>query len=73
MTRLPPTSAPEGALVLYCKTIEPVTWNIWVSVESEEIPALLAQLLKPRLLWYVIKSLIAAPARLLRNRVAGAA
>ncbi len=63
ISRLPPAKPPEGSLVLYCKTYDPVVWNIWISVEQTELPALLAQLLKPKLLWFVFKSLIAAPFR----------
>ncbi len=70
MTRLPPTSPPEGALVIYCKTTAPVIWNIWIAVDSEEVPALLAQLLKPRVLWYVCKALISGLTRPIRALVA---
>jgi hypothetical protein len=72
MTRLPPTKPPEGALVLYCKTTEPVVWNVWIAVEPDELPALLAKLLKPKLLWFVFKSLITAPFKSNRNMAARA-
>ncbi|MEH6549281.1 MAG: hypothetical protein V7744_04785 [Pseudomonadales bacterium] len=67
MTRLPPTKPPEGALVLYCKTTEPVIWNVWIAVEPDELPSLMAQLLKPKLLWFVLKSLVTAPFKSTRN------
>ena len=70
LTRLPPTSPPQGALVLYCKTTQPVTWNIWISVDSEELPTLLGQLLKPKLLWFIFKSLISSPFKSRRNLLA---
>lgn len=61
VTRMPPTSPPENSLVVYCKTYDPVVWNVWISVEPEELPALLRQLFKPKLLWFVLKALASAP------------
>ena len=63
ITRFPRTKPPEDSLVLYLKSYEPVVWNVWVSVDEEEIPRLLAQLFKPKLLWFVLRSLLRATFR----------
>ena len=33
MTKLPPTRPPEGSLIMYCKTYDPVVWCVWIGIE----------------------------------------
>ncbi len=61
MDKLPPTSPPEGALVVYAKTHDPVIWNLWIGFEAEDMPDLLKTALRPSVLWFVFKSLVKTP------------
>lgn len=58
MDRLPPTKPPEGALVVYCRTHEPVVWNLWIGFEPEDVGALLGFVLKWSTLSFMAKSLV---------------
>ena len=57
MDRLPPTEPPEGAMVVYCKTHEPVIWNVWIGFEPEDVGSLVGLALKPSTVSFVVKSL----------------
>ncbi len=58
MTKLPPTRPPEGSLIMYCKTYDPVVWCVWIGIEPEDMGALLRLALKKETLVFVFKSLI---------------
>jgi len=58
MTKLPPTRPPEGSLIMYCKTYDPVVWCVWIGIEPEDMRALLRLAFKKETLVFVVKSLI---------------
>jgi len=58
MTKLPPTRPPEGSLIMYCKTYDPVVWCVWIGIEPEDMGALLRLAFKKETLVFVFKSLI---------------
>ncbi len=37
MNRLPPTRPPEGSIVFYCKTWDPVIWDVWIGIEPNDV------------------------------------
>ncbi len=51
MTKLPSTKPPEGSLIMYCKTYDPVIWNVWISIEPEDF----WDIIKIALSWKAIK------------------
>ena len=57
MTKLPPTRPPEGSLIMYCKTYDPVVWCVWIGIEPEDMGALLRLAFKKETLVFVFKSL----------------
>lgn len=57
MTKLPPTSPPEGSLIMYCKTHDPVIWNVWIGLEPEDMGDLIKLAFNRKTLAFVIKSL----------------
>jgi len=57
MTKLPPTTPPEGSLVMYCKTTKPVVWNVWISIEPEDITAIIKVLLSREAIKFMLKAL----------------
>jgi hypothetical protein len=67
MTKLPPTRPPEGSLIMYCKTYDPVVWCVWIGIEPEDMGALLRLAFKKETLVFVFKSLI----RILSNGFKG--
>lgn len=58
MTKLPPTRPPDGSLIMYCKTYDPVVWNVWIGIEPEDMGALLRLVFKKETLVFIFKSLI---------------
>ena len=58
MTKLPPTRPPEGSLIMYCKTYDPVVWCVWIGIEPEDMGSLLRLVFKKETLAFVLKSLI---------------
>ena len=58
MTKLPPTRPPEGSLIMYCKTYDPVVWCVWIGIEPEDMGALLRLAFKKETLVFVFRSLI---------------
>jgi hypothetical protein len=58
MTKLPPTRPPEGSLIMYCKTYDPVVWCVWIGIEPEDMGALLRLVFKRETIVFVFKSLI---------------
>jgi hypothetical protein len=58
MTKLPPTRPPEGSLIMYCKTYDPVVWCVWIGIEPEDMGALLRLVFKKETLVFVFKSLV---------------
>ena len=58
MTKLPPTRPPEGSLIMYCKTYDPVVWCVWIGIEPEDMGALLRLVFKKETIVFVFKSLI---------------
>jgi len=57
MSKLPPTTPPEGSLVMYCKTTKPVVWNVWISIEPEDLGSILKVLLSKEAIVFMIKAL----------------
>ncbi len=57
MTKLPPTRPPEGSLIMYCKTYDPVVWCVWIGIEPEDMGALLRLVFKKETIVFLIKSL----------------
>ena len=51
-----PLDPPDGALVVYCKTHEPVIWNVWIGFEPEDVGELLAFVLRPSTLAFMVKA-----------------
>jgi hypothetical protein len=58
MTKLPPTRPPAGSLIMFCKTYDPVVWNVWIGIEPEDMGALLRLVFKKETLVFIFKSLI---------------
>jgi len=58
MTKLPSTRPPEGSLIMYCKTYDPVVWCVWIGIEPEDMGALLRLVFKKETLVFVFRSLI---------------
>lgn len=57
MTKLPPTEPPEGSLVMYCKTYDPVIWNVWIGLEPEDMGSLIRLAFRKDTLAFTFKSL----------------
>ncbi len=57
MTKLPPTRPPEGSLIMYCKTYDPVVWCVWIGIEPEDMGGLLRLVFKKETLVFVFRSL----------------
>ena len=57
MTKLPSTRPPEGSLIMYCKTYDPVIWCVWIGIEPEDMGELLRLAFKKETLVFVFKSL----------------
>ena len=57
MTKLPPTRPPEGSLIMYCKTYDPVIWCVWIGIEPEDMGSLLRLFFKKETMAFVFKSL----------------
>ena len=57
ISKLPPTTPPEGSLVMYCKTTKPVVWNVWISIEPEDIGAIIKVLLSKESIVFMLKIL----------------
>ena len=57
VTKLPPTNPPEGSFVMYCKTHDPVVWNVWISIEPEDVGAMIRMAFKWESLAFAFKSL----------------
>lgn len=68
MTKLPPTEPPEGAIVMYCKTHDPVVWNVWIGIEPEDIPSMIRFALNPKILYFAIKGLFVVALSKLRPK-----
>jgi len=58
MTKLPPTRPPEGSLIMYCKTYDPVVWCVWIGIEPEDMGPLLRLAFKKETLVFVFRSLL---------------
>ena len=58
MTKLPSTRPPEGSLIMYCKTYDPVVWCVWIGIEPEDMGPLLRLVFKKETLVFVCRSLI---------------
>ena len=58
MTKLPPTRPPEGSLIMYCKTHDPVVWCVWIGIEPEDMGGLIRLAFKKETLVFVFKSMI---------------
>ena len=58
ISKLPPTTPPEGSLVMYCKTTKPVVWNVWISIEPEDLGSILKVLLSKEAIVFMIKALL---------------
>ena len=67
MTKLPPTRPPEGSLIMYCKTYDPVVWCVWIGIEPEDMGALLGLAFKKETLVFVFKSLFSLVSSKLRG------
>ena len=67
MTKLPPTRPPEGSLIMYCKTYDPVVWCVWISIEPEDMGSLLGLAFKKETLVFVFKSLFSLVSSKLRG------
>ncbi len=57
ISKLPPTTPPEGSLVMYCKTTKPVVWNVWISIEPEDIGDIIKILLSKESIIFMLKAL----------------
>jgi hypothetical protein len=57
MTKLPPTRPPEGSLIMYCKTYDPVVWCVWIGIEPQDMGALLRLVFKKETVVFVFKAL----------------
>jgi hypothetical protein len=57
MTKLPPTRPPEGSLIMYCKTYDPVVWCVWIGIEPEDMGSLLRLVFQKETMVFVFKSL----------------
>lgn len=57
MTKLPATKPPEGSLVMYCKTHDPVIWNVWIGIEPEDMGDLLKLAFNRKTLAFAFKGL----------------
>ena len=57
MTKLPPTRPPEGSLIMYCKTYDPVVWCVWIGIEPEDMGSLLRLAFQRQTLVFVLRSL----------------
>lgn len=58
MTKLPPTRPPEGSLIMYCKTYDPVVWCVWIGIEPEDMGALLRLVFRKETIVFIFRSLI---------------
>ncbi len=58
MNKLPPTKPPEGSLVMYCKTYDPVIWNVWIGIGPEDIGSMLKMVFRRGTWAFAFKSLI---------------
>jgi hypothetical protein len=57
MTKLPPTEPPEGSLIMYCKTYDPVKWCVWISVEPEDLWGVIKIAFSRQAIGFVIKTM----------------
>jgi hypothetical protein len=57
MTKLPPTRPPEGSLIMYCKTYDPVVWCVWIGIEPEDMGSILRLIFTKETMVFVLKSL----------------
>ena len=57
MTKLPPTRPPEGSLIMYCKTHDPVIWNVWIGIEPEDMGDLLKLTFNRKTISFAVKSI----------------
>jgi len=57
MTKLPPTDPPEDSFVMYCKTYDPVVWNVWIGIEPEDVGAMVRMAFRKEALAFAFKSL----------------
>ena len=57
MTKLPPTRPPEGSLIMFCKTYDPVIWNVWIGIEPEDMGDLLKLAFNRKTIAFAFKSL----------------
>lgn len=48
----------EDLLVMHIRSVEPVQWHMRAGVEPRDVPILVAQLLKPRVLFCILKALL---------------
>jgi hypothetical protein len=67
MTKLPPTRPPEGSLIMYCKTYDPVVWCVWIGIEPEDMGSLLRLVFRRQTLVFVFRSLFRMAAAKLRG------
>lgn len=58
MTKLPPTRPPEGSLIMYCKTYDPVVWCVWIGIEPDDMGALLRLVFKKETIVFIFRSLV---------------
>ena len=58
MTKLPPTRPPEGSLIMYCKTYDPVVWCVWIGIEPEDMGRLIRLVFRKETLAFIFRSLI---------------
>ncbi len=71
MTKLPPTRPPQGSLIMYCKTYDPVVWSVWIGIEPEDMGALIRLAFKKETLVFVFKSFFRSLASGLRGLFSG--
>lgn len=57
MAKLPPTDPPEGSLIMYCKTYDPVIWNVWIGIEPEDMGDLIKLAFNKKTLSFICKAL----------------
>ena len=52
------TPVGEDLLVLHIKTTDPVEWDLKAALERKDIPNMLKGMLKPAVLFYILRTLI---------------
>ena len=56
--KLPPTQPPDDALVFYCKTWDPVVWDVWIGIEPDDVLPMLRLAFQKGAVKFFLRSLV---------------